>query len=292
MADRAASTRGTQVLISIGLVLLGAFFPVRALTRRAQRAKAGLGVDTAPGGAARGGRPLARGEPAARRLAALRGGRVTLSRGASTGRAGGGAVGSVVDPPVHGAPGSSSPPLRAVRPAGALGTADCRMACRGTGGNLRHRGTVAPWHRGTVAPVPRCDRSPTARLRRRSSIAEVDRITVADAARRLGVSPTTVRRRIATGHLAAERHPRPQGVRILVLWEEPTQRAAPASTAADIDPGTTDPGTADPGTADPRTTDPGADAPLSDFSAPVRWFWWVLVPGAAAAGLVLGRWLS
>jgi excisionase family DNA binding protein len=55
------------------------------------------------------------------------------------------------------------------------------------------------------------DRSPTLR--------SVERITTAKAARRLGISRTQVHRMIDAGHLEAERETRPQGTRLLVLWD-------------------------------------------------------------------------
>jgi predicted ArsR family transcriptional regulator len=47
----------------------------------------------------------------------------------------------------------------------------------------------------------------------------VERITTAEAARRLGISSTQVRRRIAAGQLVAETEQRPQGTRLRVLWD-------------------------------------------------------------------------
>lgn len=56
------------------------------------------------------------------------------------------------------------------------------------------------------------------------------RVTISEAAVRLGVSPDTVRRRIARGELAAVKEPRPQGfVWFVVLPEEAEERVAPAS---------------------------------------------------------------
>ena len=54
----------------------------------------------------------------------------------------------------------------------------------------------------------------------------MERITTAEAARRLGVSQTQVRRLVAAGKLIAESEERPHGRRIVVLWDatqdEPT----------------------------------------------------------------------
>jgi excisionase family DNA binding protein len=47
-----------------------------------------------------------------------------------------------------------------------------------------------------------------------------DRITTAEAARRLGVAPATVRRWIVAGDLPAQCEPRPGGSRWWVLWSE------------------------------------------------------------------------
>jgi excisionase family DNA binding protein len=47
-----------------------------------------------------------------------------------------------------------------------------------------------------------------------------ERITTQEAARRLGVSPTQVRRLAATGKLRSEREERPQGTRLVILWDE------------------------------------------------------------------------
>jgi excisionase family DNA binding protein len=46
-----------------------------------------------------------------------------------------------------------------------------------------------------------------------------ERITTAEAARRLGISVATVRRRTAAGELPAEQEQRPQGSKWWVLWE-------------------------------------------------------------------------
>ena len=53
------------------------------------------------------------------------------------------------------------------------------------------------------------------------SAVSIERITTAEAARRLGVSLTHVRRLIAAGRLQAEAEPRPQGRRLVVLWDAP-----------------------------------------------------------------------
>lgn len=59
------------------------------------------------------------------------------------------------------------------------------------------------------------------------------RVTISEAAVRLGVSPDTVRRRIARGELAAEKEARPQGfVWFVTLPEEAEDRGAQASTGA------------------------------------------------------------
>lgn len=100
---------------------------------------------------------------------------------------------------------------------------------------------------------------------------EVERLTTSDAARRLGVSTTTVRRRIASGHLNAERHRRPQGVRYVVLWE-------PTGVGPDIE-------------ADLLNT-PDSDAEVLAAPERVAWFWWLLFPAVTALGMTVGRWLS
>jgi excisionase family DNA binding protein len=45
-------------------------------------------------------------------------------------------------------------------------------------------------------------------------------ISTAEAAQRLGVTPTTVRRMIAAGRLRAVQERRPQGARFRVLWND------------------------------------------------------------------------
>ena len=64
----------------------------------------------------------------------------------------------------------------------------------------------------------------------------VERITTAEAARRLGISPSGVRRRIAAGTLTAEVEERPQGSRLVVLWSVPNVADAPeeANSHADV----------------------------------------------------------
>ena len=97
---------------------------------------------------------------------------------------------------------------------------------------------------------------------------EVERLTTSDAARRLGVSPSTVRRRIATGHLRAETHPRPQGVRYVVLWDLPT----------------TAPGT--------EVDSPQHAESIEDAVAQIErtaWYWWLVFPAVVMIGLTLGR---
>lgn len=53
----------------------------------------------------------------------------------------------------------------------------------------------------------------------------MERITTAEAARRLGVSPTQVRRLVAAGKYTAETEQRPQGKRLIILW--PAEEDAP-----------------------------------------------------------------
>lgn len=105
----------------------------------------------------------------------------------------------------------------------------------------------------------------------------MERITTADAARRLGVSPTTVRRRIARGRLPAERLLRPQGVRFVVLWEEPQHTAQSVVTSAEIRP--------------LESSQPGEIAP-NDPASSMAWFWWLLLPAALAVGGGLGHWMN
>ncbi|MEI8147809.1 MAG: helix-turn-helix domain-containing protein [Actinomycetes bacterium] len=99
---------------------------------------------------------------------------------------------------------------------------------------------------------------------------EMERLTTTDAARRLGVSPSTVRRRIAAGRLRAERQDRPQGVRYLVLWDPPV-----ASRDGELDSLYSD-------TDDEVLPEPER----------VAWFWWLLIPAVVALGMTLGRWFS
>lgn len=49
----------------------------------------------------------------------------------------------------------------------------------------------------------------------------MERISTVEAGRRLGVSPTQVRRMIAGGKLRSETQHRPQGTRLVVLWDAP-----------------------------------------------------------------------
>jgi hypothetical protein len=49
----------------------------------------------------------------------------------------------------------------------------------------------------------------------------MERLTTAETARRLGVSPTQVRRLAASGRLVAEQERRPQGTRLVILWDAP-----------------------------------------------------------------------
>ena len=106
---------------------------------------------------------------------------------------------------------------------------------------------------------------------------KVERISTADAARRLGVSPTTVRRRIAHGRLSAERHLRPQGVRFVVLWEEPQPTVQPVATEVEV-------GLLH-GTQQSETIP-------DESEESVAWYWWLLVPAALAVGGGLGHWMN
>jgi len=54
----------------------------------------------------------------------------------------------------------------------------------------------------------------------------VERISTAEAAHRLGVSPSTVRRLVRAGALRSESEQRPQGTRLVILWDV----TAPVST--------------------------------------------------------------
>ena len=65
-------------------------------------------------------------------------------------------------------------------------------------------------------------------------MADVERLTVREAAFLLGVSASTVRRRIATSELRAEREERPQGSRFWVYLPAGTP---PPTTPADSPPG-------------------------------------------------------
>lgn len=59
-----------------------------------------------------------------------------------------------------------------------------------------------------------------------------ERITTAEAARRLGVSTRTVRRMVRAGGLRAESERRPQGTRLLILWDAATDAAITGQEAA------------------------------------------------------------
>ena len=100
---------------------------------------------------------------------------------------------------------------------------------------------------------------------------EVERLTTSDAARRLGVSPSTVRRRIATGHLRAERDPRPQGMRYIVLLD-------PIAATPAVELGS-------PHAAETN----GNVVPEVERAA---WYWWLLFPAVVVVGMTLGRLLS
>lgn len=76
---------------------------------------------------------------------------------------------------------------------------------------------------------------------------ELERITTTEAAHRLGVSGTQVRRLIRSGKLRAVAERRPQGTRLLVLWDATQDATKGAST-------TTQPG-------DQQATDTPPDAP-------------------------------
>ena len=54
-----------------------------------------------------------------------------------------------------------------------------------------------------------------------STLRSVERISTAEAARRLGVSQTQVRRQVKAGTLRAETESRPQGTRLVILWDAP-----------------------------------------------------------------------
>src|SRR5262249_15269330 len=49
----------------------------------------------------------------------------------------------------------------------------------------------------------------------------MERISTTEAGRRLGVSPTQIRRLVAAGKLRSETQHRPQGTRLVVLWDAP-----------------------------------------------------------------------
>ena len=57
-------------------------------------------------------------------------------------------------------------------------------------------------------------------------------ISVAEAAARLGVSESTVRRMIRDGKLTAEREQRPQGEIVRVLWPAANEVPPPATTSS------------------------------------------------------------
>ena len=80
-----------------------------------------------------------------------------------------------------------------------------------------------------------------ARCRRIATLRSVERISTAEAARRLGISQSGVRRRIRTGALRAEIERRPQGSRLVVLWDAPAdahQRATVGGGNANEDANT------------------------------------------------------
>ena len=65
----------------------------------------------------------------------------------------------------------------------------------------------------------------------------MERITTAEAARRLGISASGVRRRIKAGQLVAEVERRPQGTRLLVLWDA-SALAYPGASVGQLDANT------------------------------------------------------
>lgn len=71
----------------------------------------------------------------------------------------------------------------------------------------------------------------------------LQRLSIEDAATRLGVSVSTLRRRIRAGALTVERSPTPQGYRYAVLLPDPEAAAPPGEDAAPPPPAT--PGMAD-----------------------------------------------
>ena len=75
-------------------------------------------------------------------------------------------------------------------------------------------------------------------------------ISVDEAASRLNVSPSTVRRMIRDGKLKAEREQRPQGEIVRVLWP------ATVADASDVPPPVTTP-------SEPPTTAPAIDLPAA-----------------------------
>jgi|SRR5215207_8477707 len=58
----------------------------------------------------------------------------------------------------------------------------------------------------------------------------IQRLTVQQAAIRLGLSSATIRRMIRAGQLPAEREERPQGSRWIVLWDDDAHASAQAAT--------------------------------------------------------------
>jgi excisionase family DNA binding protein len=62
----------------------------------------------------------------------------------------------------------------------------------------------------------------------------VEYITTAEAARRLGVSPTQIRRLVASGKLRGEMEPRPQGTRLVILWDETDDATRTPPEAAEV----------------------------------------------------------
>jgi excisionase family DNA binding protein len=62
-----------------------------------------------------------------------------------------------------------------------------------------------------------------------------ERVSLQEAAHRLGVSVRTLQRRIRTGEIAAERIPTPRGYRVIVLLDAGTAESEPASTPRESD---------------------------------------------------------